>query len=135
MTKHGLQKKARRLKYKNEGRCRDCGSLLDVVTNKNFCSKCWVAWKGSAKRYRDSMKEKAYAILGGYKCRCCGETEKVFLAVDHINNDGPVDRKQCGGGTGLHRLVIMRNGVGFQILCFNCNWAKSHGGCPHTKIH
>jgi hypothetical protein len=22
--------------------------------------------------------------------------------------------------------------AGYQVLCFNCNWAKSHGGCPHA---
>jgi hypothetical protein len=21
----------------------------------------------------------------------------------------------------------------FQILCHNCNYAKSHGGCPHKR--
>ncbi len=70
----------------------------------------------------------------GGQCACCGETELVFLTVDHINNDGKEDRKRNYVGAMLYRKLI-REGFpeGYQVLCWNCNWAKSHGGCPHKK--
>ena len=70
------------------------------------------------------------------KCACCGEMEAQFLAVDHLNGGGSKHRKTIKGT--LHRWLI-RNGFpsGFQILCHNCNLAKSHyGKCPHkANVH
>ena len=70
------------------------------------------------------------AALGG-KCRCCGETEPVFLTLDHVQNDGHKDRKLA-----RHLLMARVEAEGFppdryQILCWNCNAAKAMGGCPH----
>jgi hypothetical protein len=69
----------------------------------------------------------------GRRCLCCGVTSEVFLAIDHVNNDGEVDRRQTGGAQ-LYRKIIKHNYPNtYQTLCHNCNWAKSHGGCPHAK--
>jgi len=82
-------------------------------------------------------------------CACCGETELVFLTIDHINNDGADHRRAIGmrqgryepkesaniGGNGFAYWLKKNDWpTGFQILCFNCNWAKSHGGCPHNTL-
>jgi len=68
------------------------------------------------------------------KCACCGETNLIFLAIDHIKNTGWRDRKRGLTGSAfywsLKRKKLLKD---FQILCHNCNWAKSHGGCPHQK--
>lgn len=76
-----------------------------------------------------------FAAYGGYRCACCGETNRDFLTIDHAN-----------GGGGEHRRVVpaaammawlKRNGFppGFQILCFNCNCGRGkrnmRGVCPH----
>ena len=73
------------------------------------------------------------------ECACCGETEVVFLAIDHISGGGNIHRRKIDpdgkiGGNGFG-YWLKKNGwpKGFQVLCFNCNWAKSHGGCPHNK--
>lgn len=61
-----------------------------------------------------------------------------FLTIDHINGDGWQHRQIEGiqPGTQLYRW-LKRNGFPkdrFQLLCFNCNCAKSiYGVCPHKE--
>lgn len=70
----------------------------------------------------------------GSKCACCGETEPLFLELDHIHNDGKVDRQRHNGLS----LMIWLKELGFpkdryQLLCANCNQgkARNNGICPH----
>ncbi len=71
----------------------------------------------------------------GPKCACCGESNSQFLTLDHINNDGAVERKECKLGTwGVFRKAVRdRDKTRYQILCYNCNFgrAKNGGVCPH----
>ena len=74
-------------------------------------------------------------------CACCDEDGYVFLTIDHKNGKGAAHRKKFsfGGGTGIY-YWLKRSGFpdGFQILCFNCNFAKGTGHeCPHKtgKTH
>lgn len=73
----------------------------------------------------------------GHACACCGLTGDLFLALDHINNDGNEHRKFLSGGSaGVYRAV-RRLGypLGFQVLCHSCNYAKhlNGGTCPHQE--
>lgn len=76
----------------------------------------------------------------GRRCACCGETTLAFLTIDHINNDGAEHRRSIvGGGSGSTFIKwLKRNGYpkdNFQVLCFNCNCAKSKTGvCPHESM-
>lgn len=87
------------------------------------------------------QKLKIYNHYSNYdiKCNCCGERHIEFLSIDHINNDGNKHRKKHGGvrftGHMLCSWLIKNNyPPGFQILCFNCNYAK--GIDPeHLCIH
>jgi len=79
-------------------------------------------------------------------CRCCGESNSAFLAIDHIAGRKKMDSEpelvKLGysssliSGT-LQRWIIVNNfPKGFQILCHNCNIAKGHSKdnkCPHEK--
>lgn len=109
-------------------------------------AKAWKAeWKKKpenhgkdAKRTREvraAMRAEALKAYGG-QCKCCGEATVEFLALDHVNNDGNVMRKIHGNNScGFYRW-IKKNGYpdSLQILCHNCNMAKStHGLCPHQK--
>lgn len=74
----------------------------------------------------------------GEKCLCCGIKEQEFLAVDHINGNGNKHRKENNIKGGRHFYDWLRRNnypPGFQILCHNCNFAKSHYsyGCPHKN--
>ena len=68
----------------------------------------------------------------GSRCACCGETEPIFLTMDHIDGGGTAHRESLNSG--LYRWLI-KNGFpdGFQVLCYNCNFGKSRNGgiCPH----
>lgn len=92
-----------------------------------------LAWQ---RAYRQRLKDEVYAAYGGYVCACCGETQKIFLTLDHIKNDGTAHRKQMGSRGGIAIYVWLRKHKfppGIQVLCFNCNHGKqlNHGVCPH----
>lgn len=90
-----------------------------------------------AKRIR--VRDAAFAAYGGYKCVCCGETEPLFLTLDHINNDGADFRRKIKGkrtAAGFHTYMwLAKNGFPpvVQVLCMNCNHGKrmNNGVCPH----
>lgn len=88
------------------------------------------------KAARDRVRDTVYEAYGGYKCNCCGVTERAFLSIDHVNNDGAAHRRAHGHITGeqMHRWLIRNNFPdGFQVLCMNCQWGKrnNNGVCPH----
>jgi hypothetical protein len=109
-------------------RCRACHHL-NLAKNKKTREqkRLWNA------QWRQKVRDETFAAYGGYVCRCCGETERVFLSLDHINNDGNIDRRRFGGPDIYWRVRKLGFPPGYQVLCFNCNWAKSHGGCPHAS--
>jgi hypothetical protein len=121
-------------KYKNKkeskGICRRCASGVPLPKKKT-CETC-------LKKQRDyvqSLRDEVFTAYGGYVCRCCGETHKEFLQLDHVNNDGSDHRKEVGsaGGDRLY-LWLKKNGYPpiIQVLCANCNYSKAHYGyCPH----
>lgn len=93
-----------------------------------------------AKERRAEIKDQTFMAYGGYQCACCGETERIFLTLDHVNNDGAAFRrkiagKQARGGGQVTYRWLMQNGFppGYQILCANCNYGKRMNGgiCPH----
>lgn len=90
--------------------------------------------KSSGKERYDRLKRDVIEHYGG-KCSCCGESEFIFLCVDHINNNGNEHRKVLKSKSGYSfYLWIKRNEYpdDLQILCWNCNSAKSIlGKCPH----
>lgn len=86
------------------------------------------------RRYRQKIKLEAFThySAGSPKCNCCGETNIIFLTMDHID----------GGGNKHKRKIRARLPVwlrqnnypeGYQVLCFNCNCGKSINKniCPH----
>ena len=89
------------------------------------------------KVYRQAQKDAVLDHYGRF-CACCGEDEPVFLSLDHINGDGAAHRRETRkrSGASMYSLLI-REGfpAGFQVLCFNCNFAKRTGeACPHASI-
>jgi len=69
-------------------------------------------------------------------CNCCGEHDfLIFLTIDHITNRKNATHKKDIAGTALYRY-LQKNGYpsGYQVLCVNCNSAKSDSGiCPHKR--
>jgi 5-methylcytosine-specific restriction endonuclease McrA len=86
--------------------------------------------------HRKSHLERKDIIIAHYggKCQCCGETQKEFLSVDHINGGGREHKKTLGlTGDGFYRWIIKNNFPDdLRILCYNCNLSMGHlGYCPH----
>lgn len=74
----------------------------------------------------------------GNKCNCCGETNPLFLTIDHVNNDGFKDKTAKGNRrTGIwyvDKIIKANFPDSFQLLCYNCNYGKNRnkGICPHA---
>ena len=87
---------------------------------------------------RVKLKTEVFMAYGGFQCVCphglgiCGETEKDFLCIDHINGGGAKHRKEVGSGNSFCGW-LKRNKFpeGFRVLCHNCNQARGYTGtCP-----
>jgi hypothetical protein len=90
--------------------------------------------------YNQKIRKIVLEFYGGKppKCICCGESIIQFLSLDHKNNDGAEHRRSIGFGSGsrgynIYPWVIRNNFPEiFQIMCYNCNFAKArYGKCPH----
>jgi len=155
------------MRERTPDRCLDCTVALDIATNwslsqqrqgRKRCIPCLRVFqrnyylKHSEKRktyavkyYKDtykavlqSLRAEVIAAYGGH-CTCCLEEELLFLAIDHIHNDGRAHREKLGRAPYKIYMDIKERNYPpeFQVLCMNCNYAKfSQGQCPHkTKLH
>jgi hypothetical protein len=92
------------------------------------------------KRLQAVCKDAVFTAYGGYKCACCGEIEAMFLSIDHIHNNGNIERKAglySGNGTGFYQWLRKNNfPSGYQVLCMNCQIGKHKNGgvCPHQNF-
>ncbi len=127
--------------------------LVKLRTDRGLCAKCG---KVSATRVCEDCRKKAreykqkehakiraqtYAAYGN-KCACCGESNPLFLTIDHVYNDGAKQRRsltkhrKIGGQTLDFYRWLKRQGFPkdrYQLLCANCNMGKhrNSGKCPH----
>lgn len=124
-------------KASGQRRCLGCGGVFPYESfnrgpNGYRVSRCCAC----IKIRRDAIRDEVLVAYGG-KCVCCGEAERVFLAIDHVNNDGAAHRKTApANARGGFMEWLKRKGFpsGFQILCHNCNMAKHLlGACPHQS--
>jgi hypothetical protein len=119
-SKCGIQKPVAEFRPKRRGYkqpCRACESKLR-------CER------------RLSTRLKVIQAYGG-QCACCDEQNQAFLCIDHIYNDGYLQRKDSPGFSGDKMYSwLLKQGCPkerFQLLCYNCNGAKAiYGQCPHT---
>lgn len=77
--------------------------------------------------------------LGGY-CYCCQLNDVRFLTIDHIHNDGYLDRRANGkvsSITYLNRLLRDPDiDQRIRLACYNCNCARNYSEgkvCPHQQ--
>lgn len=124
---------------KAEGLCVRCGSQKD--NNDASCNNCL-----SKKRIEQKNKKiKCISHYSDSTCGCCGESEFIFLTIDHIDGGGNTHRREIGGNSGKKPYAnsklyawLIRNEFpeGFQVLCFSCNRGKwmNDGVCPHKDL-
>lgn len=120
----------------------------NVYGEKNICGKCrWERWYNTdeyrqkkrewAKIFYKNLKEEMIANYGG-KCVCCGESEHMFLTIDHIYGKGTeerrLDKKLRGYGFYRELKKLGWPKDKYRILCYNCNCCIGvNGWCPHGK--
>ena len=86
--------------------------------------------------YHQKLRDDVIEGYGG-SCDCCGETNRIFLTLDHVNNDGAAHKKTLGSGRGNIYRYARRNHYpnDLRLLCWNCNSGRSVNGgiCPHEQ--
>lgn len=127
--------------------CKACSKARTMARNQRRRADVLLdrAYKDKQNAYNAAknkrIKDAVFAAYGGYRCACCGETEPLFLTIDHVNNDGAAWRRRnlwssTSAGSQTYRW-LMNHGfpTGHQVLCMNCNWGKrmNHGVCPHQR--
>lgn len=138
-------------------RCRKCQVELNSSNwylsrrahNSRICIECDLqnlteyrkTHKDNRARWRKQegqrLRKEMITAYGGV-CTCCGIDDWRFLTIDHINGGGNEHRRELGtvGGQPFFRW-LRNNGYpkdNFQVLCMNCNVAKSwYGQCPHKE--
>jgi hypothetical protein len=121
----------RRKKAKENGFCVTCLKRRRMP-QRQTCELCWKSSIDASKR----LKIRTFNAYGGI-CACCGESELSFLQIDHINGGGRKHRKEIKswGGANFYRWLEKRGfPEGYQVLCANCNSAKSLlSECPHKN--
>ncbi len=117
--------------HKYQDRRKLCQPCPDV----SFCEKrkTYEPITGVPRDYA-TIKE-TFLQMYGYTCACCGEPNPAFLTMEHKNRDGALHRYLIGGSMEALREAISKYDPDrFEILCYNCNMAKSHyAECPHLK--
>lgn len=138
----------RRQKAIENGVCVQC-EKTPPETGKRRCSACLryhveynrkhaAKINPQKKNYRQRLRAEVIAKYGG-KCECCDEDKMEFLAIDHKNRDGNVERRSLfgrqGGGSYAWYLKLRREAVrdDLRVLCHNCNVSHAfYGYCPHN---
>ena len=124
--------------------CYRCPTSLDAKWDKQLCPTHHAEALVDSRKVARRLKDAAFMAYGGYECACCHVSEISFLTIDHINGGGNKHREELaptakrwggGGGDKLYRWMKKNSyPAGFQVLCFNCNFAKWRlGKCPHKS--
>ena len=120
-----------------------CKKCSDVASRKYQRNHLEYKREYDRKRDRNAEKRKlrreVLVQYGGNppKCACCGESEYIFLCLDHVNNDGWYERNvlKLEKRQILYRARKKYRPDRYQILCHNCNMGKQiKGECPHKAI-
>jgi len=112
------------------GFCRICNANLNLINqyythlknNKNICKSCFQQSESN----RNLNIKKKLLIKYGSKCIECNEKHFEFLCIDHINNDGSIERKKISNRKLFKKLLKEDKSDKYQILCYNCNSFKEY---------
>ena len=110
-------------------------SLKDLVARKEYYKKWVLENKEKQSTYKRNWSKKKNArlkttVLTHYSietpaCAHCGITDIDVLTIDHINGGGTKHRRELKSWGSIYRWLVTNNfPVGFQVLCFNCNFKK-----------
>jgi hypothetical protein len=93
--------------------CSRCGeNYSSEAFEKDGRKKCKNCRLIDSRAKDQKLIDECFTAYGGYICACCGEMQRLFLCIDHINNDGAIHRKEIGdGGKGrkMYRWLRQNN--------------------------
>jgi hypothetical protein len=124
-------------------RCTRCRQGLPLAafyadngTRSGRQSRCRVCTREASILRLNAARNEAlvYYSAGTMRCACCNESEPKFLALDHVNGEGPRMPGVRRVGNAFFAW-LKREGFppGLQVLCHNCNCAKGKAlRCPHA---
>lgn len=132
------------MRNKKEVICLKCnGKFIAVRNDARTCKKCnyerikkWTKIPEVRNRRLERYKLLRKFVIDSYggKCNCCGENKVEFLAVDHINGGGNMDRKENSIEQILKRIIKLNFPTSYRVLCHNCNLSLGfYGYCPHLQ--
>lgn len=132
MSVASIQQLAYRRHRQSIGLCR-CGRL--PASGLSNCASCIEKTVARKRRRMAVLREQVYTHYGD-RCACqsCKTNIRPFFTIDHITGGGRNHLKKIGCGINFYRWIVNNQfPADLQILCWNCNCAKSSKGhCPHT---
>lgn len=123
--------------------CVDCGEKPRYRTYRT-CQACYYKrnrekLNADSRRYNQRLRDECFAGYGG-RCACppCGETNPLFLTLDHVNRNGAEEKRKLGHTSNLQtyrHAIDLGFPDDYQLLCFNCNCGRERndGVCPHLN--
>lgn len=104
--------KTRREYFREYARNRDYEKLKDGTRIRN-------------QKWGAQLRVKVIEKLGG-KCKECGFNDPRAIQIDHVENDGYIERNLITSRvTYLNKVLKDKTGK-YQLLCANCNWIKRY---------
>lgn len=108
--------------------CKQNLSTIKFYRNKSsvtgyhtYCEEC-----ARKREIAQNLQNKkiVYNHYGAF-CTNCGIEDVDVLSIDHIKNDGSLERRTIPKVRDLYLYIIKSNfPETYQILCRNCNWKK-----------
>lgn len=88
------------------------------------------------RKKRKGIEKMRFLEMYGRVCVCCGESEPVFLCLDHVHGQVKVKNKD-EWTTAYNKAYKEYRPDLYRIMCCNCNMAVRFGRvCPHQlNIH
>ena len=119
--------------------CKPCWSEIENARHRKRKANDPTYWLQLRRRCDLRLREE---ILGHYSggiphCACCSENVVALLVLDHTNSDGATHRRQTGRISGVRMYRWVRDHgfpEMFTVLCWNCNWGRRLGHCPHRPV-
>jgi hypothetical protein len=116
------------------GQCVVCGRKS--VAGGTRCQRCRRQHRAYNRKRESAIRERLLDLYGGC-CNCCRIRIRQFLTLDHLLNDGRLERKKIRTSQVLYKRILDGRAPKerYQLLCYNCNLAKAHyGSCPHQVM-
>jgi len=94
------------------------------INKKRYDSEKGDQIRARNRKYINGLRDKFMKQYGG-RCECCGTSYDPFLTLDHVDGGGNKDRANKNNSRIYLDAMKVVDKNKYQILCMNCNLAKS----------